>query len=159
MPRRLARARRPISASLFTIHTTSVGRLPGRQLVALFCGLALAAANGGALAQDPPAADPLTDDPPAAEGNGDVTLDDLAEIASMSPYYFARSFKAAVGLPPHQYVVRRRIDRAMRLLAATDLTIAHIAFDCGFASQAHMTTVFKRLTGTTPHRYRRSINA
>ena len=91
--------------------------------------------------------------------NGDVTLDDLAEIASMSPYYFARSFKAAVGLPPHQYVVRRRIDRAMRLLAATDLTIAHIAFDCGFASQAHMTTVFKRLTGTTPHRYRRSINA
>lgn len=91
--------------------------------------------------------------------NGDVTLDDLAEIASMSPYYFARSFKAAVGLPPHQYVVRRRIDRAMRLLAATDQTIAHIAFDCGFASQAHMTTVFKRLTGTTPHRYRRSINA
>ena len=74
MPRRLPRARRPISASLFTIHTTSVGRLPGRQLVALFCGLALAAANGGALAQDPPAADPLTDDPPA-ESTGGVTLD------------------------------------------------------------------------------------
>lgn len=57
-----------------------------------------------------------------------LALDTLAQIAAMSTFHFARSFKAAMGLSPHRYVVTRRMDRARRLILETGLPIAEVAF-------------------------------
>ncbi len=74
MPRRHRAGRRPIRASLFTIHTTSVDRLPGRQAVALFCALSLAVANGSATAQEPPVL-PADGEATDQQAPGDLELD------------------------------------------------------------------------------------
>ncbi len=87
----------------------------------------------------------------------DPGLPDLAAAAGLSPVYFARQFKRATGLPPHQYLMRRRLDRARRLLAAGDLPIAAIALDCGFCHQEHLTRLFRRHCGTTPAAYRAKV--
>lgn len=87
----------------------------------------------------------------------DLTLCELAASVGMSLYHFARAFKQATGLPPHQYLVKRRIEKAKRLLADTDLAIAEIAYRVGFASQSHFTTLFRKHTETTPKAYRDSL--
>lgn len=86
----------------------------------------------------------------------DLALADLADVACLSSYHFARAFKSAVGQPPHAFVLDRRIARAKDLLAKNTLPIALVARDCGFASQSHMTAVFRRHCATTPRRYRQS---
>jgi len=86
---------------------------------------------------------------------GDLTIATMADAAGLSTYHFSRCFKAATGRPPHRYLLERRIERAKRLLAGTGQEIVQVALAAGFASQEHMTTVFRRLTGTTPARYRR----
>ena len=86
--------------------------------------------------------------------NEQLSLVALARIAQMSAFHFARQFKSSTGLTPHQYVMQRRIDRARRLLRDPRLTIADVAFDCGFATQAHLTAVFRKLVGATPKAYR-----
>ncbi len=83
-----------------------------------------------------------------------VTLADLAEAAGLSKMYFAAQFRAATGLRPHEYVLRRRIDHARSLLRQTDGSLADVAFSVGFQTQAHFTTVFKRIVGTTPGQWR-----
>jgi AraC family transcriptional regulator len=88
--------------------------------------------------------------------DGDLTIAAMAAAAGLSPYHFSRSFKAATGRPPHRYLLERRVERAKRLLQETTQEIVQVALAAGFASQEHMTTVFRRLTGTTPARYRRS---
>lgn len=85
----------------------------------------------------------------------DLSLADLAELVDLSPYHFARAFKASTGLPPHRYGMMLRVDRAKELLVGTGLSITEIAYACGFASSQHMATVFRRLVGTTPKEYRR----
>jgi AraC family transcriptional regulator len=85
----------------------------------------------------------------------DLSVSRLAEQAALSPFHFARAFKASFELSPHRYVQQQRIDRATRLLrSAADRSIADIAFELGFSSQAHFTEVFRRHTGTTPGRLR-----
>ena len=64
-------------------------------------------------------------------------------------------FKRSTGLPPHQYVIRERTEKAKALLFKTDLPISVVARDCGFSDQAHLTRHFKRAVGTTPARFRR----
>lgn len=93
------------------------------------------------------------------EGNlhKQLSVLDLARIAQMSGFHFVRQFKAATGLTPHQYVMRRRIDRAMQRLHDPRISIADVAFGCGFATQAHMTSVFRKLVGSTPKAYRGAI--
>lgn len=86
-----------------------------------------------------------------------ITIKELAAEVSMSPYHFARSFKEVVGVPPHRYVILRRIEHAKTLLQNSRLSIAEIAFECGFSSQSHLTSAFKTETGLTPLRYRQSI--
>jgi AraC family transcriptional regulator len=81
----------------------------------------------------------------------------LAAAGGLSAAWFARRFRTVTGLPPHQYVLRRRIERAKHLLTRTDIPIAQVAFDCGFAHQEHLTRVFKRLTGLTPGAFRRAV--
>lgn len=80
----------------------------------------------------------------------------IAEAAGISPSHFARRFRATVGKAPHQYLIQIRIDRAKRLLSESDKGIAEIAFACGFASQEHLTRLFKRSCGLTPAGFRKA---
>jgi AraC family transcriptional regulator len=83
------------------------------------------------------------------------SLEQLAAVARLSPYHFARQFKAATGLPPHQYVIARRVERAKELLqAGTDLPLAEVAAQAGFSDQSQFSHHFKRLVGVTPGRFR-----
>ena len=86
----------------------------------------------------------------------DLTIAILAREACLSPFHFARAFKAATGTAPHRYLTDRRIDHARTLIAGGRLPLAEIADMCGFSSQAHLTRWFKRIVGTTPHEYRTS---
>lgn len=83
-----------------------------------------------------------------------ITLADLAAVAGLSLYCLARRFRAEFGMPPHEFLVRERLDAAMRLLRRGDLPLKAVAAQCGFSDQSHMTRVFRRLTGITPGRYR-----
>ena len=84
-----------------------------------------------------------------------LTLRDLAAVAHLSPYYFARRFKESTGLPPHQYIIARRIERAKQLLRGDEeLSLAQVAARTGFWDQGHLTRHFKRLVGVTPRRFR-----
>src|SRR6516165_4904738 len=84
-----------------------------------------------------------------------LTLEQMAAAAHLSVYHFARQFKAATGLPPHQYVIRRRVERARQLLqAGTDLSLAEVAACTGFSDQSQFTHHFKRLVGVTPGQFR-----
>ena len=85
----------------------------------------------------------------------ELTLERISQTLSMSPYHFAHAFKQAVGLAPHRYVVKCRIDRAKSLLRDTDLSVTEIAHQVGFANQSHFSVAFHKLTGQTPRRYRR----
>ena len=89
--------------------------------------------------------------------SGDPSLAELARVTALSPVYFARQFKIATGLPPHQYLLQRRLERAKRLLLMGDLPISAIAVDCGFCHQEHLTRLFRRHCGTTPAAYRAQI--
>jgi AraC family transcriptional regulator len=86
----------------------------------------------------------------------EIGLGEVAAAVGLSPYHFARGFRAATGLPPHAWRNTRRIAQAQQLLAGSDRPIAEIAAACGFCSQAHLTTAFRRATGTTPAAWRRA---
>jgi len=78
----------------------------------------------------------------------------MAAAAHLSVYHFARQFKAATGLPPHQYVIMRRVERARQLLqAGTDLSLAEVAAHAGFSDQSQFSHHFKRLVGVTPGQF------
>jgi AraC family transcriptional regulator len=84
-----------------------------------------------------------------------LTLEQMAAAAHLSAYHFARQFKAATGLPPHQYVILRRVERAKHFLqAGTDLSLAEVAANAGFSDQSQFTHHFKRLVGVTPGQFR-----
>jgi AraC family transcriptional regulator len=83
------------------------------------------------------------------------TLAQLAAVVRLNPYHFARQFKAATGLPPHQYVLLRRVERAKQLLhAGTDLSLAEVALHAGFSDQSQFCHHFKRIMGITPGQFR-----
>lgn len=84
----------------------------------------------------------------------DIKLVDLAECVGMSQYHFGRLFKQSTGVPPHQFVLQQRIERAKQLLQQRNLAIADIALSCGFKSQSHLTTLFRKFTGSTPKAFR-----
>ncbi len=84
-----------------------------------------------------------------------ITLAELASTAGMSRMYFASQFRAATGLRPHDYVLHKRIERAQHLLLNTSESLVEIALSVGFQTQAHFTTIFKKIVGNTPLRWRR----
>ena len=83
------------------------------------------------------------------------TLGQMAVVARLSAYHFARQFKAATGLPPHQYVILRRVERAKQLLqTGSDFSLAEVAAHAGFSDQSQLSRHFKRLVGVTPRQFR-----
>ena len=80
----------------------------------------------------------------------DLSLDELAAIAQLSPYHFSRAFKQSTGISPHRYVIKQRIERAKQLLLQGKMSLADVAIACGFSHQSHLNRHFKRLTGVTP---------
>jgi AraC family transcriptional regulator len=86
-----------------------------------------------------------------------LLLADLAALVHMAPYHFLRVFRQSTGLPPHQYVLARRLERAQALLKDSLLPITTIAFRVGFRTPSHFTQHFHRQTGLTPTAYRRTM--
>jgi AraC family transcriptional regulator len=84
----------------------------------------------------------------------DLSLASVAAEAGLSPYHFARVFRASTGLSPHQYVIRRRVERARDLLATTDRSLSSIAREVGFASGSHLTMHVRRVLGVSPSELR-----
>jgi AraC-like DNA-binding protein len=86
-----------------------------------------------------------------------VTLSELSKAANVSEFHLLRCFRAAVGLPPHAYLIQKRIDYA-RALLSRHLPIVQVGVEAGFTDQSHFTRWFKRIVGITPGRYCRSSN-
>ena len=82
--------------------------------------------------------------------------DELAAAVGLDPFRFARGFKRATGVTPHQYVMATRVRRAMGLLAREGTSIANVALEVGCSCQSHLTTLFRMHTGTTPAAFRRA---
>jgi AraC family transcriptional regulator len=87
---------------------------------------------------------------------GNLTLDELASIACLSRFHFARAFKAAVGQPPHRYVSAKRLERAKVLLMRGDRPLVDIALALNFSSQANFSRAFRQMTGRAPRQFRRA---
>ena len=86
----------------------------------------------------------------------DLTLHDIAAVLAMSSGHFAHAFRQTVGMPPHRYVLCRRMERAKSLLRSSDLPITQIAQQIGFSSPSSFSFLFHRATGVTPRSYRNS---
>ncbi|HSE31113.1 MAG TPA: AraC family transcriptional regulator [Pyrinomonadaceae bacterium] len=89
----------------------------------------------------------------------DISLAELAQVAGMSSFHFAREFKKATGTTPHQYLIKFRVDHAKALLADRDLPLVEVGLRAGFSHQSHFTRLFRRITGTTPHLYRVALES
>lgn len=85
-----------------------------------------------------------------------LTVDRLAREAGLTPRAFTRAFRRQFGVPVHQFVLGRRLQRAKDLLATTDDSIIDVALQTGFSSQSHLSTAFRKLTGLTPGEFRRT---
>jgi AraC family transcriptional regulator len=86
-----------------------------------------------------------------------LTLQELATAVGYSRSHFLRAFHATTGVTPHRYLLNRRIERARRLLGDPEMSIAQVAYSCGFSSQAHLTLAFRKVCGLTPGEYRREL--
>lgn len=82
-------------------------------------------------------------------------IEDLASVACLSPFHFARMFRASMGVPPNRYLSSLRLDRAKVLLAQSDMSIAEIALATCFSTQANFTRAFGSAAGVTPGEFRR----
>src|SRR3954451_21253085 len=83
----------------------------------------------------------------------------LAQIAHVSEAHFIRTFRATFGETPHRYLQRRRVERAMFLLRATDDSVTEICLDVGFTSLGTFSRTFRAIVGATPSEYRRNGSA
>lgn len=83
-----------------------------------------------------------------------LSLGQLAGMCALSEYHFARMFRESFGVPPHQYLLARRLDHARQLLRGTRQPLGEIALSCGFASASHFTNRFRQVVGATPGEYR-----
>ena len=87
----------------------------------------------------------------------ELSLQVLAKESGYSRVHFVRMFRAATGYPPHNYLLKLRVDRVRELLANRTLSLTDIALECGFSSHSHLSRVFRQVLGATPSEYRRSL--
>jgi len=80
--------------------------------------------------------------------------DEIATAVNLDRYTFGRAFKLTTGMTPHQYIIRCRLKRALRLLARRELSLAEVALEVGCSCQSHLTTLFREHLGTTPGAFR-----
>ncbi len=80
----------------------------------------------------------------------------LSEIVRRSPAHFSRAFKRSFGAPPHAYIVRRRLERAIHLMLDSDASLSEIALTCGFTDQSHLSNLFRQHIGISPASWRQS---
>jgi AraC family transcriptional regulator len=84
----------------------------------------------------------------------DLTLTEIAQVAELSHFHFARAFRKTMGITPQQYITNRRIEKAKELLAKSNLPIVEVGFQTGFKNQSHFTTLFRKFTSLTPKLWR-----
>jgi AraC-type DNA-binding domain-containing proteins len=84
----------------------------------------------------------------------DISLQQLAGVAGMSAHYFAELFKRSTGLAPHQFVLRRRIERAKRVLCEDKRSVSDAGLSAGFANPSHFARMFRKIVGVSPSRFR-----
>jgi AraC-like DNA-binding protein len=84
-----------------------------------------------------------------------ISLADIAGAAAMSPCHFSRSFSSTMGMAPMRYLLGRRVHRSKVLMSCSKESLSNIADACGFATQSHFTTMFRKSTGKTPAVWRR----
>ena len=85
------------------------------------------------------------------------SLNQLADEMDLSPSHFCTAFRQSTGLPPHQYLLRRRVNQAKQLMRDRKLSLTEIALHSGFTSSSQFATTFRRLEGMTPTAYRRGL--
>ena len=86
-----------------------------------------------------------------------LVLEDMADIACLSPYYFCRVFHHIVGLPPGEFLAMLRLDRAKHLLLTTSLSVTDICFEVGYVGLGSFTTRFTQLVGVSPRQLRNVV--
>lgn len=84
-----------------------------------------------------------------------IRLDELAQLTGLSQSYFCSAFRESTGMPPQQWQMKARVERAKKLLKKGDTPLASVAVGVGFADQAHLTRVFRKIVGTTPGAWRK----
>jgi AraC family transcriptional regulator len=84
-----------------------------------------------------------------------TSISEMSALVDLSRFHFIRAFKKTVGMPPHQFVVHRRIERARELLTEPQLSVSEVATRTGFNSTTQFTRSFRRIVGTTPTVFRR----
>ena len=138
-----------------SIEASSLAHLVARQLLVNYCGseLAEATVNGSKLSET---AIQMVCDYIEVNLCSQITLSDLAALVYLSPFHFARCFKATIGLAPHQYVLARRMELAKRLLLTTTLNVAEVAWSIGYENISHFRRVFALHIGVTPGVIRRT---
>lgn len=92
-----------------------------------------------------------------AQLDRELSIEELAAAAYLSPFHFARLFKKLTGASPHAYLASLRISRAQNLLAETDFSITQIASRVGYSSSSHFTKAFRQMTGLTPSEFRSAL--
>lgn len=85
-----------------------------------------------------------------------ITNGELASLVRLNASHFGRAFRNSFGEPPHEYVIRRRVERAQGLMLSTEASLSEIALDCGLADQSHLTRLFRRIVGESPRAWRRA---
>ena len=89
-----------------------------------------------------------------ASVSDDISLSRLATECGLSIRHFSRAFRQSFGVPPHRYLLKRRVERARELLERGSMSLLDIALACGFADQSHFTRVFRASCGITPRAWR-----
>jgi AraC-like DNA-binding protein len=86
-----------------------------------------------------------------------ISLDDMARLVKLSTSYFSAAFKVSFGTSPHNYIILQRIEFAKQRMLNSAAPLCEIALDCGLSDQAHLSRLFRKVTGTTPSAWRRYL--
>jgi AraC family transcriptional regulator len=144
-----------VFAAHSNIEASSLAHLLARRLLVTYRGIELpdAALPGSKLSET---AIRMVRDFIEANLGTRITLEDLAALVHLSPFHFARCFKATIGLAPHQYVIARRMELAKRLLLTTTLNVSEIAWSIGYQNISHFRRLFTMHIGVRPGIIRRA---